>query len=102
MGKFNTVWLRSVMALLFVCSITLVHATTFAAESTGMADGVSFEVLNPETEMIMPSWAPYHTVHGYRAEDSCVTVSGIGLGGDFTDYGGGTGAAWTVDFKRPL
>jgi hypothetical protein len=62
---------------------------------TGRASSHTFYVL-AENDELSP-WAPYHTVHGYRAEDSCVTVSGIGLGGDFTDYGGGTGAAWTVE-----
>src|SRR4030066_1593246 len=55
MGKCKTVWLRSVIGLCFVCSITLVHANTFDAEPAGKAEGVSFEVLNPEAEWIEPS-----------------------------------------------
>jgi hypothetical protein len=55
MGKSKTVWLRSVIGLFFVCSITLVHANIFAAEHAMKAEGVSFEVLNPEAEWIMPS-----------------------------------------------
>jgi len=55
MGKFKTVWLRSVINLLFVSTITLVHPNAFAAEPQGKAEGVSFEVLNPEAEWIKPS-----------------------------------------------
>ncbi|MBN1189668.1 MAG: hypothetical protein JXA46_07945 [Dehalococcoidales bacterium] len=62
---------------------------------TGRASSHTFYIL-AENDELSP-WAPYHTVRGYRAEDSYVTVSGIGLGGDFTIYGGGTGGAWTVD-----
>jgi hypothetical protein len=62
---------------------------------TGRASSHTFYVL-AENDALSP-WAPYHTVRGYRAEDSYVTVSGIGLGGDFTGYGGGTGGAWTVE-----
>ena len=62
---------------------------------TGRASSHTFYVL-AENDELSP-WAPYHTVRGYRAEDSYVTVSGIGLGGDFTVYGGGTGGAWTVE-----
>jgi hypothetical protein len=62
---------------------------------TGRASSHTFYVL-AENDALSP-WAPYHTVRGYRAEDSYVTVSGIGLGGDFTVYGGGTGGAWTVE-----
>jgi hypothetical protein len=62
---------------------------------TGRASSHTFYVL-AENDDLNP-WAPYHTVRGYRAEDSYVTVSGIGLGGDFTIFGGGTGGAWTVD-----
>ncbi len=62
---------------------------------TGRASSHTFYVL-AENDALSP-WAPYHTVRGYRAEDSFVTVSGIGLGGDFTIYGGGTGGAWTVE-----
>jgi hypothetical protein len=62
---------------------------------TGRASSHTFYVL-AENDALSP-WAPYHTVQNYRAEDSCVTVSGIGLGGDFSIYGGGTGGAWTVE-----
>jgi hypothetical protein len=62
---------------------------------TGRASSHTFYVL-AENDELSP-WAPYHTVRGYRAEDSYVTVSGMGLGGDFTIYGGGTGGAWTVE-----
>jgi hypothetical protein len=62
---------------------------------TGRASSHTFYVL-AENDALSP-WTPYHTVRGYRAEDSYVTVSGIGLGGDFTGYGGGTGGAWTVE-----
>jgi hypothetical protein len=62
---------------------------------TGRASSHTFYVL-AENDELSP-WEPYHTVRGYRAEDSYVTVSGIGLGGDFTIYGGGTGGAWTVE-----
>ena len=62
---------------------------------TGRASSHTFYVL-AENDELSP-WAPNHTMRGYRAEDSYVTVSGIGLGGDFTGYGGGTGGAWTVD-----
>ncbi len=62
---------------------------------TGRASSHTFYVL-AENDALSP-WAPYHTVRGYKAEDSCVTVSGIGLGGDFSGYGGGTGGAWTVE-----
>jgi hypothetical protein len=62
---------------------------------TGRASSHTFYVL-AENDEFSP-WAPFHTVRGYRAEDSYVTVSGIGLGGDFTIYGGGTGGAWTVE-----
>jgi hypothetical protein len=62
---------------------------------TGRASSHTFYVL-AENDDLSP-WAPYHTVRGFRAEDSYVTVSGIGLGGDFTIYSGGTGGAWTVD-----
>ena len=62
---------------------------------TGRASSHTFYVL-AENDELSP-WAPHHTVRGYRAEDSYVTVSGIGLGGDFTIYGGGTGGAWTVE-----
>ncbi len=62
---------------------------------TGRASSHTFYVL-AENDDLSP-WAPYHTARGYSAEDSYVTVSGIGLGGDFTIYGGGTGDAWTVD-----
>ncbi len=62
---------------------------------TGRASSHTFYVL-AENDALSP-WAPFHTVRGYRAEDSYVTVSGIGLGGDFTIYGGGTGGAWKID-----
>ncbi len=62
---------------------------------TGRASSHTFYVL-AENDALSP-WAPYHTVRGYKAEDSYVTVSGIGLGGDFSGYGGGTGGAWTVE-----
>ncbi len=62
---------------------------------TGRASSHTFYVL-AENDELSP-WTPYHTVRGHRAEDSYVTVSGIGLGGDFTIYGGGTGGAWTVE-----
>ncbi|HSW38058.1 MAG TPA: hypothetical protein VLL97_01035, partial [Acidobacteriota bacterium] len=62
---------------------------------TGRASSHTFYVL-AENEELSP-WAPFHTVRGYRAEDSYVTVSGIGLNGDFTIYGGGTGSAWKLD-----
>jgi hypothetical protein len=62
---------------------------------TGRASSHTFYVL-AENDELSP-WAPHHTVRGYRAEESYVTVSGIGLGGDFTIYGGGTGGAWTVE-----
>jgi len=62
---------------------------------TGRASSHTFYVL-AENDELSP-WEPNHTVRGYRAEDSYVTVSGIGLGGDFTIYGGGTGGAWTVE-----
>jgi hypothetical protein len=62
---------------------------------TGRASSHTFYVL-AENDELSP-WEPHHTVRGYRAEDSYVTVSGIGLGGDFTIYGGGTGGAWTVE-----
>jgi hypothetical protein len=62
---------------------------------TGRASSHTFYVLAENDES--SPWASYHTVRGYRAEDSYVTVSGIGLGGDFTIYGGGTGGAWTVE-----
>ena len=55
MGKANTVWLKSVIGLFLVCLIFLMHSEPFAAESAGKAEGVSFEVLNPEAAMIMPS-----------------------------------------------
>lgn len=62
---------------------------------TGRASSHTFYVL-AENDALSP-WEPYHTVRGYGTEDNCVTVSGIGLGGDFTGYGGGTGGAWTVE-----
>jgi hypothetical protein len=62
---------------------------------TGRASSHTFYVL-AENDELSP-WAPYHTVRGLRAEESYVTVSGIGLGGEFTIYGGGTGGAWTVE-----
>ena len=63
---------------------------------TGRASSHTFYVL-AENDELSP-WAPFHTVRGYRAEDSCVTVSGIGMmGNDFTIYGGGTGGAWKID-----
>jgi hypothetical protein len=63
---------------------------------TGRASSHTFYVL-AENDELSP-WAPFHTVRGYRAEDSCVTVSGIGMmGTDFTIYGGGTGGAWKID-----
>ncbi|NLD36634.1 MAG: hypothetical protein GX654_07185 [Desulfatiglans sp.] len=62
---------------------------------TGRPSSHTFYVL-AENNRLSP-WAPYHTGRGYKAEESYVTVSGIGLGGDFTGYGGGTGGAWTVD-----
>jgi hypothetical protein len=62
---------------------------------TGRASSHTFYVL-AENDELSP-WPPYHTVRGYRAEDSYVTVSGIGLGGDFIIYGGGTGGAWSVE-----
>jgi hypothetical protein len=62
---------------------------------TGRASSHTFYVL-AENDALSP-WPPYHTVRGFRAEESYVTVSGIGLGGDFTIYGGGTGGAWTVE-----
>ncbi|MEJ2248021.1 MAG: hypothetical protein P8Y80_18440 [Acidobacteriota bacterium] len=55
MGKFKTVWLRSAIVMFFVCSIILAYANTYAAEPAETAEGVSFEVLNPEAEWIMPS-----------------------------------------------
>lgn len=62
---------------------------------TGRASSHTFYVL-AENDALSP-WPPFHTVRGYKAEDSYVTVSGIGLGGDFSGYGGGTGGAWTVE-----
>ena len=62
---------------------------------TGRASSHTFYVL-AENDELSP-WAPFHTVRGYGAEESYVTVSGIGLGGDFTIYGGGTGGAWKMD-----
>jgi hypothetical protein len=62
---------------------------------TGRASSHTFYVL-AENDALSP-WVPFHTVRGYKAEDSYVTVSGIGLGGDFTGYGGGTGGAWTIE-----
>jgi hypothetical protein len=47
---------------------------------TGRASSHTFYVL-AENDELSP-WTPYHTVRGYRAEDS---------------YGGGTGGAWTVE-----
>ena len=62
---------------------------------TGRASSHTFYVL-AENDQLSP-WAPFHTVRGYRAEDSYVTVAGIGMNGDFTIYGGGTGGAWKMD-----
>jgi hypothetical protein len=62
---------------------------------TGRSSSHTFYVL-AENDELSP-WEPHHIVRGFRAEDSYVTVSGIGLGGDFTIYGGGTGGAWTVE-----
>ncbi len=62
---------------------------------TGRSSSHTFYVL-PENNKLSP-WKPYHTSRGFNAEESYVTVSGIGLGGDFTEYGGGTGGAWTVE-----
>jgi len=64
---------------------------------TGRANSHTFYVLAENDES--SPWEPYHTLWGYKAEDSYVTVSGIGLGGgigwggDFSGYGGGTGIA---------
>ncbi len=55
MDRAKSVWLGSVIALFFMSSIPLVQSVTFAAEPAGKADTVSFEVLNPEAEMIMAS-----------------------------------------------
>src|SRR4030042_1773973 len=55
MGKVKTVRLRTVTGLVFVCFIALMHADTFAAEPAGKTNTVSFDVLNPEAEMIMTS-----------------------------------------------
>jgi len=60
-----------------------------------MASSHTFYVL-AENDELSP-WTPFHTVRGYRAEDSYVTVSGIGMNGDFTIYGGGTGGAWKME-----
>ena len=62
---------------------------------TGRASSHTFYVL-AENDELSP-WEPFHTVRGYRAEESYVSVSGIGLNGDFTIYGGGTGAAWKME-----
>jgi hypothetical protein len=62
---------------------------------TGRSSSHTFYVL-AENDELSP-WTPFHTVRGYRAEDSYVTVSGIGLNGDFTIYGGGTGGAWKIE-----
>jgi hypothetical protein len=62
---------------------------------TGRASSHTFYVL-AENDELSP-WAPSHTVRGHGAEESYVTVSGIGLGGDFTIYGGGTGSAWKLE-----
>ena len=61
---------------------------------TGRPSSHTFYVL-AENDDSSP-WKPYHTVRGYRAKDSYVTVSSI-FGGDFTIYGGGTGGVWKVE-----
>jgi hypothetical protein len=58
----------------------------------GRPSSHTFYVL-AENDELNP-WGPYHTVRGYRAEDSYVTVSGIG--GGMRIFSGGTGATWTV------
>ena len=84
MGKVKIVRLRLVISLFFVYSIILVHADTFAAGSAGRAETVSFEVLNPETEMIM---APDISIITPRVKD--LSDKNIGLiwagksGGEF-------------------
>src|SRR4030042_1831146 len=55
MGKVKTVRLRTVTGVFFVCFIALMNADPFAAEPAGKTNTVSFEVLNPEAEMIMAS-----------------------------------------------
>jgi hypothetical protein len=59
----------------------------------GRPSSHTFYVL-AENEELNP-WGPYHTLRGYRAEDSYVTVSG--MGGYFRGYGGGAGGPWTVE-----
>ena len=51
-----------------------------------------------ENDAVNP-WKPYHVALGYKAEDSCVTVSTIGSysGGGPTSYGGGAVTPWTAE-----
>jgi hypothetical protein len=44
-------------------------------------------------------WEPYHVTLGYKAEDSCVTVSTVGGhgGAAMRIYGGGTVEPWTAE-----
>ncbi len=40
-------------------------------------------------------WEPFHVTQGFRAEDSCVTISTVGSAPD-NSYGGGAVATWTA------
>lgn len=60
---------------------------------TGRPSGHTFYVF-AENQDLSP-WEPFHVGQGFKAEDSCVTISTVGSApGD--NYGGGAVATWTA------
>ncbi|MDR1726943.1 MAG: twin-arginine translocation signal domain-containing protein [Acidobacteriota bacterium] len=86
---------------LSMCNIANYKPGKLDTALTGRASSHTFYVM-AENDELSP-WEPYHTLRGFQAGDSCVTVSGVGLGDgigwgwDFSGYGGGTGIAWSPD-----
>ena len=84
MGKVETIRLLSLLGLVFSFYVIFIQTNTFAAGSGSKAEGISFEVLNPEAEMIM---APEISLINPRVND--LSDKNIGLiwvgkpGGEF-------------------
>ena len=59
MVKVETMRLRSVIYVFWVCLFAIVPVNTFAGMPSENGESVSFEVLNPEAEMMMASKISY-------------------------------------------
>jgi hypothetical protein len=84
MEKVKTAGLRLSIVFVLICFILPIHSTAFAVGSSAKAGEISFEVLNPESEMIT---APEISIISPRAKD--LSDKNIGLiwagksGGEF-------------------